>query len=108
MHKPIWIAAAVLATASAGVFAEDLTYGAVNPAAPALKYDRKFTTLDRNGDYSLNRSEAAAQANLSGQFDTADANKDGALSQAEFSVFEAESSSGVSDSTYNRTVVPIR
>ena len=106
MRKSLWIAAVLLAAGSGGVVAaEDLTNGALNPAAPALKYDREFNRLDRDGNYSLTRSEATARPDLGSQFDTADANKDGALDQAEFSVFEADAKAS---GTYNSTTVPIR
>jgi hypothetical protein len=106
MRKSFWIAAALVAAGSSGiVVAEDLTYGALNPAAPALKYDREFNRLDRDRDYTLDRSEAAARPDLGSQFETADANKNGVLDQAEFSVFEADAGA---TSSYNSATVPIR
>jgi Ca2+-binding EF-hand superfamily protein len=43
-----------------------------------------FQTLDVNGDGRLSTKEAAVQARLGARFRTADSNRDGFLSQAEF------------------------
>ena len=47
-----------------------------------------FTTLDKDSDGSLTKTEAEKNKELAAQWDTLDANKDGKLDQAEFAKFE--------------------
>ena len=53
-----------------------------------------FGKLDKNRDGSITKKEAASNRDLTKQWDTLDANKDGKLDQGEFAQFEASGSAG--------------
>lgn len=56
--------------------------------ADAAAYEFGFTEMDRNRDGYLTREEAREHATLDDNWDKADANRDGRLSESEFSAFE--------------------
>jgi Ca2+-binding EF-hand superfamily protein len=77
-RRPLIIATTVLALASAVTLAN-----AARPAAPTQPGSR-FTELDRNGDGTLDRSEAAlASARMAERFDRMDRNGDQRLDPTE-------------------------
>ena len=69
----------IFATAVLGA-AVSLAFAASPDAAPGRT---GFQTLDKNGDGSISREEAAAHPRLSESFDSIDTNKDGMLSADE-------------------------
>lgn len=59
-----------------------LTWG--QPPPPPAQARPAFTTLDRNGDGSVDEGEAAAYTVLANDFIYADGNRDGRISRREF------------------------
>ena len=53
-----------------------------------------LTAFDKNRDGNITKKEAASNKDLTKQWDTLDANKDGKLDQGEFAQFEASGSAG--------------
>lgn len=56
--------------------------------ADADAYEYGFSDLDRNRDGYLSRDEAREHETLANDWDQADADRDGKLSESEFSAFE--------------------
>lgn len=76
---PILIASAF----AAGAFAQ----GQPNPATPATPVPggaASFESLDKNADQKISKAEAGADRSLNASFTTLDADKDGALTMAEY------------------------
>ena len=55
----------------------------------AAKMQRHFAELDKNGDGTISRDEAAAHKGLAKHFDAIDANKDGKLTKDEMQAYRA-------------------
>jgi hypothetical protein len=53
-----------------------------------------MSSVDKNSDGKITKSEASSNKDLSGQFSKLDTNKDGSLDQGEFAKFEAKGSAG--------------
>jgi len=56
------------------------------PAAGAFADDPDYSKLDTNGDKSISKEEAKANADLAAKFDELDADKNGSLSESELTV----------------------
>lgn len=56
--------------------------------ADTAAYEYGFNELDRDRDGFLSREEAREHETLASEWDSADADRDGKLSEAEFSAFE--------------------
>lgn len=105
MNKPSLIAAIVAAVAlSAPVYAgpqkQDSMTGQESAAtqmkpergaaygADAAAYEYGFQEVDRNQDGYISREEAQEHEELAADWDSADTDRDGKLSESEFSAFE--------------------
>ena len=65
---------------------------AFSPAAViAAEASKTFNELDNDGDGYISKSEATSRADLRQNWNSVDANKDGKLTEAEFSAFESVS-----------------
>ena len=60
-------------------------------AATTATADGAHSRLDANNDGTVDKAEARAEPELFKKFDSLDVNRNGRLSDPEFSVFEAES-----------------
>lgn len=76
LHTP----SAVATTTQAG---SQVTVKSAPSNSVVGEYKIDFASLDRNGDGSLNRSEASANATLTGEFRAVDSDRNGRLSKAE-------------------------
>jgi hypothetical protein len=89
MLKSNWIPlAAALTLGAAG--AQDIPAPTIGAAPGTSGPTANFTTLDRNRDGTIDKSEARHDKEVVRQFDTLDTVRDGKLSPAEFSVMEAD------------------
>jgi hypothetical protein len=66
-----------------------LSAGAAQAADPAPVKTPSFSELDTNHDGYIDRKEASASLEVSGWLESADKDKDGKLSPAEFAAAEA-------------------
>jgi hypothetical protein len=78
------LAASAHAQSVGGTAGVDMNPGSTT--APSL------TSIDKNGDGRISKSEAAGNKELKQQFSQLDGNKDGALDDSEFARFELDSS----------------
>jgi hypothetical protein len=109
--RKILILAAASALTLAGVAHADAIGGSSTDqgaTGAATGATASLTSLDKNSDGKVSKSEASSNKDLSKQFATLDSNKDGNLDQAEFAKFEmagagASSSSSSSTSTTTST-----
>lgn len=76
----------LIASVTLGVAGSAYAQSTAAPAAPASDADvtAAFVKADKNGDGKLTREEAAALPAVAVSFDRIDADKDGAVSSAEF------------------------
>lgn len=86
--KPITCVISLLAIAAGGVAVADEK----PTATETVKID--FTTLDKDSNDHLSREEVKAVTELTGQFDTLDADHDLALSRMEFQRWHRANTSG--------------
>ncbi|UCE88991.1 MAG: EF-hand domain-containing protein [Pseudomonadota bacterium] len=65
-----------------------LVFGVSAISVMAGEAGKAFSDLDQDGDGYISRSEATARSDLREHWATVDANKDGQLTESEFSAFE--------------------
>jgi Ca2+-binding EF-hand superfamily protein len=82
MKKLCAVLAAAAIVCSTGVMAQNKTAKSTTSQSNGKAMSMK--QLDKNNDGYISRSEADANATLSGEFADLDANKDGRLSASEF------------------------
>ncbi len=90
MKKQLWLALAMSASlASFGAYAEgDKSEGA--PGGGAMS----FSSLDKDKDGTISKTEAKKDKSLSDQFKTVDKDGDGKLSETEFQTYSAGAPGG--------------
>jgi hypothetical protein len=83
-----WLAAMAFTAVALGVQAQDIQApAAATPPGPSASQPDK-PQVDRNGDGSISKVEAQADAELARRFSELDTDNSGKLDQAEFARFE--------------------
>ncbi len=82
MHK--FNATSVAIIAAAALYMPHAHAQTTAPATDTARYMEAFERSDKNGDGKLSKEEAEALPAISARFDQIDADKDGAISKAEY------------------------
>ncbi|MGQ0752699.1 MAG: EF-hand domain-containing protein [Betaproteobacteria bacterium] len=83
--KPIIFGVSLFAIAAFPAYADAQKSGAGGTSASTTAAKKEaFSKLDKDGDGTINRIEAAADADAKSRFEQLDANKDGRLSRSEY------------------------